>query len=265
VPRGILSVGPGGHRAVLDEHFGDWWARAGGRCLIAGMAGSRDGWVEAAYRPCPCALDDLAAHLTWVEADRMAIVPGLRCDRAGIPDVLRGEESQVLGALQLLGLDSARLVLPGTHSKWVQVQGGRVQGFETWMTGEFFALLREHSILARTLPATHDTFDPGAFDAGVAHARLGSSVLQTAFGVRTLALFERLAPPLRLSYLSGVVIGEELRSAPTGGGSPVVVVGAPVLTQRYQRALAHTGVDSVCVGEEATWQGLSAIARAVWP
>ena len=193
----------------------------------------------------------------------MAIVPGLSCLHQGIPDVMRGEETQVFGAMRLLGLDSGRFVLPGTHSKWVTVEAGRIVDFTTAMTGEVYGLLRRHSILARTLPADDGDFDTTAFDAGVAHALGGVGLLQSAFSVRTLSLFERLSESQGPSYLSGIVIGEELRSQSARGAGRVVVIGAEALTQRYRRALAAVDVDALVVGSEATWSGLSQVADTV--
>ena len=259
--RGILSVPAGGFPAVFNECFGDWMAAPDALCLIAGMAGSRQGWVEAPYCACPTGLAGVASRLAWVQAGRIAIVPGLSCEHGGVPDVMRGEETQVLGALQLLGLTGGTLVLPGTHSKWVQVQAGRIVDFATLMTGEFYALLRQHSILSRTLPATDGELHGEAFDAGVAHARSSPGLLQSAFSVRTLALFERLPEPQRLSYLSGVVIGEELRSRPLAATDRVVVIGAEALTQRYARALAQCGVRVDIIGSQAAWRGLREIAK----
>ena len=139
--RGILTVEKGGFAALFDSLFGDWM-QPDTLCLIAGMAGSQQGWLEAPYCPCPAGFAEIAAGLVWVEHNRIAIVPGLRIEKQGIPDVMRGEETQVFGALQQLGLRDARMVLPGTHSKWVTVTDCRVTDFSTWMTGEFYALLR---------------------------------------------------------------------------------------------------------------------------
>ncbi|MBC7376241.1 MAG: 2-dehydro-3-deoxygalactonokinase, partial [Burkholderiaceae bacterium] len=205
--RGILTVPPGGFSAVFEACFGDWTKAGDILCLIAGMAGSQQGWMQAPYCSSPAGFDEIASQLTWIQPGRIAIVPGLRCDNDGIPDVMRGEETQVFGALQLLGIQDALLVLPGTHSKWVTVQAGQIRNFATFMTGEFYALLRQHSILARTLPDNDDELDQAAFDQGVALALNGGSLLQTAFSVRTLWLFERMLSMALPSYLSGVVIG----------------------------------------------------------
>mgnify|MGYP001156676348 CR=1 FL=1 len=263
--RGILTVAKGGFATVFDELFGDWMTPAT-RCLIAGMAGSQQGWLEAPYCACPAGIEEVAARLAWVEPGRIAIVPGLSCERDGVPDVMRGEETQVLGALRLLGLARGTFVLPGTHSKWVQVDGGRIERFATLMTGEFYALLRQHSILARTLPADDGELHADAFDAGVAHALRGPGLLQTAFSVRTLSLFDRMPIDQRPSYLSGLVIGEELRSrAPARAGDDLafVLIGADALTRRYARALALCGVSARSIGSQATWSGLWSIAARI--
>jgi 2-dehydro-3-deoxygalactonokinase len=258
-PRGILTVEAGGFPEVFQSCFGDWMT-PGTLCLISGMAGSKQGWREAPYCACPAGFDAIAAALEWVEPGRIAIVPGLSIDKAGVPDVMRGEETQIFGALQLLGLNHARLVLPGTHSKWVGVTDRKVMDFSTWMTGELYALLRRHSILARMLPEDEPALDSAAFDRGVAHALAGPGLLNTAFSTRTLSLFNRMGTEALPSYLSGLVIGEELKAQTLPRGEPVVVMGAEALTVRYEQALAQLGVPVQRVGAGATWRGLRAIA-----
>jgi len=258
-PRGILTVEAGGFPDVFQSCFGDWMT-PGTLCLISGMAGSKQGWREAPYCACPAGFDAIAAALEWVEPGRIAIVPGLSIDKNGVPDVMRGEETQVFGALQLLGLNHARLVLPGTHSKWVSVTDRKVMDFSTWMTGELYALLRRHSILSRMLPEDEPALDSAAFDQGVAHALAGPGLLNTAFSTRTLSLFNRMDTAALPSYLSGLVIGEELKAQTLPRGEPVVVMGAEALTARYEQALAQLGVPVQRVGAGATWRGLRAIA-----
>ena len=259
--RGILTVPKGGFAAVFDELFGDWMRPAGTRCLISGMAGSQQGWIEAPYCACPANLDELVARLAWVEAGRIAIVPGLSCEHSGAPDVMRGEETQVFGALRLLDIDRGTFVMPGTHSKWIEVANARIEHFATLMTGEFYALLRRHSILARTLPDDDVALVDAAFHAGVAHALRGPGLLQSAFSVRTLSLFERLPLQERPSYLSGLVIGEELRTRDPSGGEQLIVIGDDALTRRYERAFAQREVRVRSVGAQATWNGLFSIAK----
>lgn len=264
LPRGILSVEPGGFPALFESLFGAWQGESGAPCLISGMAGSRQGWVEAPYCPCPADFEDLGRRLAWVAPGRIAIVPGLSVVEEGVPDVMRGEEVQIFGALQLAGLANALCVLPGTHSKWARVQDGRVTGFRSYMTGEFYALLSKHSILARTLD-TEAPFDAAAFEAGVRRAQAGPSLLHTAFGTRTLALFEALPQAALASYLSGLLIGEELRAQalPAGSAQEVLLIGSDTLTARYARALALLGLRSRAFGAEASWAGLHAIAQGM--
>jgi 2-dehydro-3-deoxygalactonokinase len=133
--RGILTVEAGGFGAVFESLFGDWLPGTGGLCLISGMAGSRQGWLEAPYCACPAGFDDLGRHLAWVEPGplprRIAIVPGLSCLNEGIPDVMRGEEVQIFGAMQLAGVQDGLFVLPGTHSKWATSVRARI---ECWLS-----------------------------------------------------------------------------------------------------------------------------------
>ena len=259
-PRGILTVPAGQFETVFSKLFGDWLQAPDALCLISGMAGSRQGWQEAPYCPCPAGFSELGQHLLWLQPGRMALVPGLSCwglDDLNTPDVMRGEEVQIFGALQLAGCDSATLVLPGTHSKWVQVQGGRVQHFQTFMTGEVFALMGQHSILGKTMDL-HSPFEPAVFLQGLEQSLKPGSLLHKLFAVRTLGLFERLSAAQLPSYLSGLLIGEELRTqTPTGS---VIVMGSEALTLRYTLALQHLGIPSQSRGSEATWAGLHTLA-----
>lgn len=280
--QGILAVPAGQFASVFIANFADMIAQSklltsDNQCLvlISGMAGSLQGWVPAPYCPCPTGFDELARQLTWLASSEtgetqasVAIVPGLSCEHDGVPDVMRGEEVQVFGALQLLGLRDAHVVLPGTHSKWVTVQDQRITHFRTYMTGEVFALLRQHSILARTLPLLQDgvpvdELDTPAFDDGVAMALRSKSLLSTAFSTRSLSLFGRRSAPALASYLSGLVIGEELRAQQPRSDQAVVVMGSGTLTVRYSRALAQCGIATQTCGAQATWQGLRAIASAL--
>jgi 2-dehydro-3-deoxygalactonokinase len=191
------------------------------------------------------------------------LVPGLSClgqDGLHTPDVMRGEEVQIFGALQLSGRDSATLVLPGTHSKWVHVHIGRVTQFQTFMTGEVFALMSQHSILGKTLDLK-GAFDEATFLQGVDQSQQTGSVLHHLFAVRTLGLFDRLSAAQLPSYLSGLLIGEELRTQTVNADSgPVILIGSDTLTRRYSLALQQLGIACQSHGAEATWAGLHALA-----
>lgn len=261
-PRGILTVPPGGFPAVLQDTCGDWLRDPDALCLVSGMAGSRQGWHEVPYCPSPAGSAELARGLHWITPGRIALVPGLSCEEDGIPDVMRGEEVQVFGALSLLQRREGVFVLPGTHSKWVHVRDAAVQSFSTWMTGEFYALLRQHSILSRSLPPEDDALDEDAFLRGVRQARAAGSLLRSAFSVRALALFDRLEPAAQPSYLSGLVIGEELRQQALPD-TCVVLIGSQALTRRYALALRNHGTSSRSLGSEASWRGLWALAQSL--
>ena len=267
-PQGILHVAAGGFPDVFASIVRGWSLPRGTLCLASGMVGSRQGWREAPYAPCPAGAADLAARLAWIDEApgglRVGIVPGVSTDAGGLPDVLRGEEVQVLGALALLGREDGTFVLPGTHSKWVDVRGGRLAAFATFMTGEVYGLLRRHSILARTMPEDDGPLDEAAFLQGVQHARRAQGLLHGAFSARTLALFDWLAADAAPSYLSGLVIGEELRACDLANtGLDPVVVANPALTRRYRLALSVYGVHAVVPTGEPAWSGLHRIARAL--
>jgi 2-dehydro-3-deoxygalactonokinase len=224
---GILSVPPGRFAEVLDEQIGDWKERP---IVMSGMVGSRQGWVEAPYVPCPAGFDEIAAAMREVQHG-IWIVPGVSC-REAVPDVMRGEEVQVLGA----GRDGL-ICLPGTHSKWVEVRDGRVLRFSTAMTGELYAVLKEHSILGRMMEA--GPADPAAFAEGVARSGEPGGLLHHLFGVRTRGLMGELTAAAAASYLSGILIGHELRSV---DAEAFYVLGAPELARLYVRAGGQLGI-----------------------
>lgn len=256
---GILNVPNGDFAGTFAAQFGDWMTPSNALCLISGMAGSRQGWAEAPYVSCPAGPAELAEHLHWIEAGRIALVPGLCDTQRDVPDVMRGEEVQIFGAMRLSGVSDGLFVLPGTHSKWAVVQGGRVMVFRTYMTGEVYGLFAQHSILARTLD-TQAALDEAAFLRGVDRAAKGEGLLHNAFGVRALSLFDRLPPAPSASYLSGLLIGEELAQQKLQPKGEVIVIGSSALTARYALALEKRGTRVRTFGAEATWAGLRALA-----
>ena len=265
-PQGIMQVAHGQFQHVFEQRFGDW-ITGNTLCLISGMAGSRQGWREAPYCPCPSGFEDIAQHLQWIEKDRIGIVPGLSTFNGQTPDVIRGEEIQIFGALSNLQMTNAEFVLPGTHSKWAMVAGGQIQSFKTFMTGEFYALLSQHSILAKTcLPDA--PWKKDVFLEGVMQSQKSGGLLHHAFSARSLALFEKLNPAQSSSYISGLLIGEEIKSArspQTGTTEPLFILGNSQLTQRYACALAALEIQAKSLTDEITWSGLWSLAHHLFP
>jgi 2-dehydro-3-deoxygalactonokinase len=265
-PQGILQVAHGQFQHVFEQRFGDWMG-AGTLCLISGMAGSRQGWREAPYCPCPSGFEDIAQHLQWIEKDRIGIVPGLSTWKDDTPDVMRGEEIQIFGALAAQQIQTAQFVLPGTHSKWAQVLDGKISAFKTFMTGEFYALLSQHSILAKTcLPDA--PLKKEVFIDGVMQSQKTGGLLHHAFSARSLALFEKLNPAQSSSYISGLLIGEEIKSAKVDrldDSTPLLILGSGQLTQRYGFAMEALGLSATALPDEVTWTGLWALAHHLFP
>lgn len=254
---GILSVPGEGFADAFRAAVGPWIAEGEGDVLICGMAGSRQGWVEAPYLPCPAGAAEIAAAVVAVpfEGARVRMVPGLTArDADGVPEVMRGEETKLVG-LAATGTVDALVCMPGTHSKWARLCGGRVEGFATHMTGDVFAAVSGHTILARTLDLRAPP-DWAAFDRGAARARASGGLLHHLFGTRTLHLLDGMSPAESASYLSGLLIGHEVAAA--GGEGPVRVVGSDALVERYARVLGDRAVPGD--GADLVLAGLAAIA-----
>jgi 2-dehydro-3-deoxygalactonokinase len=230
------------------------------------MIGSRQGWVEAPYCECPAGFDAIAAALTSVPGTRLRIVPGLICrGDDGMPDVIRGEETQVIGAQSKAASGRQVMVLPGTHSKWVIAGPDGVETFATFMTGELYAVLREHSILGRLAVAGADE---AALDRGVRHSlRREAALTHDLFSARSLALTEALAPTGVADYLSGLLLGAEIAAARVWLArhglerASVTLLGEAALLARYRRALALAEIDSAAGPPDAAARGLWRIAR----
>ncbi len=266
-PLGIQQV-KGGYPDALAALLGDWSSDTAPR-LACGMIGSRQGWIEAPYVDCPAPVDALARGIVRTQDGALAIVPGLVCrGMDGMPDVMRGEETQIAGAIANEAAPTLA-ILPGTHSKWALVHGGTIVAFTTHMTGEVFAVLHEHSILGRMLAPPADRFAPEPFAQGVRRglARSGD-LLHQLFGVRTLPLRGELAPEDAGDYLSGLLIGSEIaagRAWASAHGAPldsVLVIGSRVLYDRYAAALREAGLAARVAPEDAAARGLWRIARA---
>jgi 2-dehydro-3-deoxygalactonokinase len=247
------------------------WRNAHGElsAYLCGMVGSAIGWVEAPYLPAPVDLHELADSPVRIR-DRVFVVPGMRCTNPlGAPDVMRGEETQLFGALCRgdLGTGHRIVCMPGTHTKWAAMASGSLQEFLTAPTGEIFATLCEHTVLVRdkTTPLTHV---PAEFERGLAEAaKHRGMLLHQVFQARSLRLDKQLSPEGAASWVSGLLIGADVQGALTLFGEhdaaePVLVIGAPSLTASYATALSRTGRASVQLdGSVAALTALSHIFR----
>lgn len=244
-----ITGGPLAFEQALQAIAGDWIdAYPGIRVIACGMVGSKHGWKEAPYVPCPLDLGELAKHASHVETlrgIRVNILPGvLWKSGASGADVMRGEEVQVAGLLadHPTLADSCRIVLPGTHSKWVTIEGGNITCFSTHMTGELYAVLREHSVLGRLMPVQVG-FNSAGFDEGVGCAFNdgGWALSKHLFTVRARSLLGQLAENALSDYLSGLLIGHELACAlrDVPEREAIALVGDPMLCLRYRRALTY--------------------------
>ena len=258
--RGLRAVSPGGFDAAvadIRQRLGDL------PMLLAGMVGSREGWREAGYVPCPAGVRDLGQAVLWIEPDRTGIVPGVSQHGAAGADVMRGEEVQVLGAMAggLVGAD-AMICHPGTHAKWIELKAGRIASFRTAMTGELFSLLSRHSILAPQLRGTAKPDE--SFDRGVDEALRERSILTSLFRIRAGHLLDE-AEAAAASYASGLLVGSDVGSAIERHRSEeVVLVGRPDLCALYARALELSGQRSRVVdGAEAFVAGIRALAENI--
>jgi len=266
---GIRQLPDGGFDAALDNVLAGWPACP---VLASGMVGSRGGWREVPYVDLPANLAAVAGALSFVDSAagrRVHLVPGLR--HTVTADVMRGEETEIFGALALQPVlaASSALLLPGTHSKWVTVRDGRVVDFATAMTGELYAALRHHTILATGLPGEDPQSNQDAFRRGVQAARDSGAAgaLSRLFSARALVLagtLELLAVP---DYLSGLLIGEELRSALAAGridcATPLQLIGNTPLCRRYAAAASCFELGMALPPQGAAALGLWQIARAV--
>lgn len=284
-PAGADASPEAAFERALQDTCGDWLAAAPHLPLLAcGMVGSAQGWREARYLHTPTSLDALAQGLTRVErpgGQPLHIVPGL-LQPGELPNVMRGEETQVLGVLALRPAEDAGpwlVGLPGSHSKWVVAQHGGIAGFHTFMTGEVFAALRSHTILGKTMaaaaaPGAQDGAvpDDAAFVRGLQVASgsdAGLGLLSHIFSTRTLGLTGVLPAGAQADYLSGLLIGHEVAALarvhpPGGSAAPVqsLLCGEPDLCRRYALALRLQGFSEPAIAAQATPTGLWQIAQA---
>jgi 2-dehydro-3-deoxygalactonokinase len=259
---GILAVADQDFDAALEREIGSWDKAL--PVLASGMITSRQGWVELAYVECPAGPEDLAKAVVAVSTKtgrRLHFITGLHHDSASIGhDVMRSEETQVFGAA---APGARHFITPGTHSKWIDVEAGKIIRFATYMTGEMFSLMRQHSILGRLMTA--DEIDEDSFARGVTKAQADpAGLLHSLFSVRSLGLFQTLEPRALSSYLSGLLIGAEIAHALQSRSKQenYVILASPKIGDRYAKALDVVGVNSSYGDPQAIVKGLRKIGLA---
>jgi len=262
---GILHVPDRDFEAVFDRCVGRWMEKRRLPVLASGMITSRNGWIETPYAQAPLSVDDLARALVGFTTNRgteVHFVTGVATEHTSGPDVMRGEETQIIGASGL-DMSDGDFVLPGTHSKWVRVSGGRIVNFATFMTGEIFAALLDHTILG-TL-AVKGPFLRKGFDLGVAAGvRDGASLLHDLFHARTLPLMGRIEGGMVADYVSGMLIGAEIAAAKARGDatSEITLIGRSDLADRYEVALHAAGIGTKRAPDDIVAGGHLRIARS---
>lgn len=266
-PRGAGRLAsPREFAATFEQLLAPWLAaHAHVPVIISGMAGSAEGWIDAGYVECPADAVQLGAALAPLRhfgQRKVVLVPGIRGHSpAGQAEVMRGEETQLTGAMRLAGHGNGLWCLPGTHSKWARTHCGRVTGFSTFLTGDAFEALRHHTILERT--AAGEATHLAAFDQGVERSRHGDGLLHQLFGVRAAVLSGQVAREAGASYLSGLLIGSEIGAATKAypGDEAVRLVASPALAPFYARACRRFGKASqILDAEQATVGGLWRLA-----
>ncbi|MEX0852104.1 MAG: 2-dehydro-3-deoxygalactonokinase, partial [Bauldia sp.] len=264
---GIGRIG-GGHEATFEKLVAGWPAAP---AIMAGMIGSRQGWREAAYLACPTTPEAIAKAIVPFPTARgrmIAIVPGLMVrseERDG--DVIRGEETQIIGLIEREPGFSGACILPGTHSKWVTVKGGGIIGFQTYLTGELFDLLAHKSLLRHSVAEGGDDLSQSRdFALAVRRtAERGLPFLAAVFSVRVRQLLDGVAPDDNLAYLSGLIIGAEIAAARATGSTKAAairIIGTRSLATAYARAFAILGETVETIeGDAMATAGLVRLAR----
>ena len=244
-----------GQMAALDVHPGDC------EVLLCGMIGSNIGWADTGYIECPASPANVVGRLVAAPSRQLkaAIVPGLKCTSPlGEPDVMRGEETQLLGWLSDAAEDQQSgtlLCLPGTHTKWVQIEKGVVTHFNTSLTGELFAHLCSHSILIRGEQHPNDN----AFADGLERGFRTPAISQTLFSTRSRVLLNTMPETGARDYLSGLLIGADVKSAvELWKPSAAVVIGGEAIANLYATALRGLSVDAAVV------DGARMAVRGLW-
>ncbi len=275
---GILTVADRAFEAVLEREIGGW-LNSDCDVFLSGMITSRNGWVETPYIEVPARLTALAAGAIsrkGMRGSSLHFLPGVAA-RHPLPDVMRGEEIQIFGSITLeetASEEPATIILPGTHSKWARVEHGAIMAFRTFLTGELFALLKDHSIVGRLIPQEvqkeQQPFDQAAFVAGIhqAFAAASAGVLNDIFTARSGVLLDCFASSEIADRLSGIIIGHEIKSGlalfssseirPTSeirSNRVLCLVGERALCERYRLALNEAGHAAEIAPDHAAVEG----------
>ncbi len=267
---GMLVAREAGFSQILEGHLVAAGAAPDLPVIICGMAGARQGWVEAPYVTLPAGLDAMLAGAIRVPegARDIRILPGLAQRDAGAPDVMRGEETQLAGIVPLFSSGSHLICMPGTHSKWVQAADGIVSGFRTWLTGELFSVLSKQSILRHSLgdsPAPAAPDDPVIVSACTEALAQGGDFGPSLFRIRAASLLQDTGSGASAAALSGLLIGAEIASARrvfNSSDNAVILVASGALGTLYGAALKLAGCAVIHAdADEAVRAGLFEAAR----
>ncbi|PST23629.1 2-dehydro-3-deoxygalactonokinase [Rhizobium sp. JAB6] len=268
---GMTTAAQTGFASVLQAHLDAVSAPETVPVIVCGMAGARQGWVEAGYIDTPTSLAAILAAAASVpgQSRDIRILPGLAQRSQQVPDVMRGEETQLLGAIPADAKGEQLVCMPGTHSKWVRVVDGRVTGFSTFMTGELFDVITRHSILSHAVAGAADmTADTKAFEAAL-KAALDKPALLThlLFTARSGQLLNGLTAAGAQALISGTLIGAEIAGARASAGqnAAITLIASGRLQALYEEAfralsLTYKTIDA----DAAVRRGLSAAAEAIW-
>jgi len=265
-----MAAGKLGFASVLQSHLDAVGATRDLPVVVCGMAGARQGWVEAGYIDTPAHLTSIPEHAVLVpgESRDIRILPGIAQRDRNAPDVMRGEETQLLGALGVRTSGEAIVCIPGTHSKWVRMSGGTVERFATFMTGELFSVVSRETILSHAIAEAQEADDTEAFQSAVIAAfeapALAANLL---FQVRSRQLLFGGKPSAARERISGTLIGIELAAGLAGDvlTAGITLVASGRLQALYRLAFNTLSIDVLSIdADDAVLRGLSMAAKAIW-
>lgn len=267
---GMMAAAKAGFPAVLQSHLAEVEAPAHLPVLVCGMAGAKTGWVEAGYVDTPAPLSAVLKQAARVpgEPRDIRILPGIAQRDAGAPDVMRGEETQLLGALGLDAAGEALVCMPGTHSKWVRVKNGTVVHFSTFMTGELYSVVSRETILSLAVAGADDSEDVASFKSAVKAAYDAPAFsANLLFGARSRQLLFGSTPAAARETLSGTLIGVELAAGLSGivPKAGITLIASGRLATLYRLAFDALSMTVQPIdADEAVRRGLSMAAAAIW-